>query len=115
MRHASIPAFATATAAALVPLWAWAQGQSYPYNCGYGPHMMGWGGGWFGMIFGSLVMILVLGAAIAVVILLVRRVAGPSQGAAPPARTPLDILKERFARGELDKLEFEERRRLLGD
>ena len=30
-----------------------------------------------------------------------------------PTRTPLDILKERFARGEIDKEEFEERRRVL--
>jgi putative membrane protein len=33
----------------------------------------------------------------------------------PPTRTPLDILKERFAHGEIDKEEFEERRRILGE
>lgn len=33
----------------------------------------------------------------------------------PPARTPLDIHKERFARGEIGKAEFEDRRRVLGD
>ena len=39
--------------------------------------------------------------------------APPYQG--PPSRTPLDILKERFARGEIDKQDFEERRRVLGE
>lgn len=37
----------------------------------------------------------------------------PSHHSQPPSRTPPDILKERFARGEIDK--DEERRRILGE
>lgn len=80
--------------------------------------MMGWGEGWYGMILGPLFMILVLAAVIATVVLLVRWLGGHPYGTmphAPATRTPLDILKERFARGEIDKEEFEERRRVLGD
>jgi putative membrane protein len=81
-----------------------------------GPGMM-WGWGWYGMIFGPLFMILWL-AVIAVVVLIVRWLAGPWHGMppsqTPPGRTALDILKERFARGEIDNEEYEERRRLLG-
>jgi putative membrane protein len=55
-RKASIPIFAASASAALVP--ALAQGQY-----GSGLPMMWWGGGWFGMILGPLIMILMLVAA----------------------------------------------------
>lgn len=108
----------------LVPGWARAQEAPAPdwpgwYDCG--GHMMGWGAGGFGPFFGPIFMILVLALVIAVAVLLVRWLAGAGPGAAPhhpvppPIRTPLDILKERFARGEIDKDEFEERRRSLGE
>jgi len=108
---ASIPIAAPVVAAAVLAVpgaWA-ADAPAEPYGCG--PYMM-WGGGWYGMIFGPLLMILVLAAVIAAAALLVRWLGGPSQATAV-GRMPIEILKERFARGEIDKDEFEERRRLL--
>lgn len=88
---------------------------------GYGPHMM-WAGGWYGMILGPLFMVLVIAAALAIVVVVVRALGGsayappPPQAPPHPARpTSLDLLKERYARGEIEKAEFEERRRTLGD
>ena len=106
-------------ALAIVPGVAWAQALADAERYAWGPHMMWWGGGW-AMIFGPLFMILFLAVLIAVVVLLVRWLGGPRQGTmpphhTPPSRTPLDILKDRFARGEIDKDEFEERRRVLGE
>lgn len=115
----SIPLIGMASwAVVLTPLEAWAQTQPAPYGYDCGPHMMWWDGGWYGMIFGPLFMILVLAAVIAAVVLFVRWIGGPWQGTVPPhqtvpGRTPLDILKERFARGEIDKDEYEEKRRLI--
>jgi putative membrane protein len=80
----------------------------------YGPHMMWWGGGWFGMILGPILFIVGLAIAIALALALARMI-GPQRPAAPPTRTPLDTLKERFARGEIDKAEYEDRRRALQD
>lgn len=78
----------------------------------------GWDWGWGHMIFGSLMMILFWGGMILLVVLVVRWLgvgsAGGS-GAAPPYRSARDILEERFARGEIDKDEFEERKRLLSE
>jgi putative membrane protein len=68
--------------------------------------------------FGPLFMILLLAAIVAAAVLLVKwlggtTAAGPAQ--LPPANQALNILKERFARGEIDQTEFEERRRVLGE
>lgn len=93
---------------------AWAQ-QTRPDYYGYGPHMM-WGGG-YGWFMGPIVWLLFIVVAIVVVVLLVRwlGVSGgaPESGAGAPRKTPLDILKERFAKGEIDKSEYEERRKVL--
>ncbi len=74
--------------------------------------------GWGHMIFGGLMMILFWGGIILVIVLAVRWLGGrSSQGVASelPGKRALDILQERFARGEIDKEEFEERRRILGE
>ncbi len=84
-----------------------------PGSAEYGHHGM-WGGGWGGMLFGLIMMLLVIAAIVAVVVLVVRVLARAGSGTAKPSgKTPTDILEERFARGEIDSEEFEERRRVL--
>lgn len=103
------------TLVALAPIVATAQ--PAPERYVYGPGMM-WGGDWHGMFLGPFFMIIAFAVAIAVVVLMVRLLGGFHHGPSlhhPPARTALDILKERFARGEIDKAEFEDRRRVLGE
>ena len=97
----------------LMPAAALAQQSQGPY---YGHPM--WDGGWHGWFFGPLMMILFFALVVAVVVLLVRWLGGGGHGIPmhfPPGKTPVDILKERYARGEIDKEEFEERRRVLGE
>lgn len=96
---------------------AWAQTAPDGDRYGYGPQMMWWDGGWTMMFFGPLFMIITLAALVAAIVFGVRYLGGmPGSGPLlPSAKTPLDILKERFAKGEIDKTEFEERRRVLGD
>jgi len=75
----------------------------------YGPWNEGWWG--FGMMFMSL---LFLALIVVGVVLVVRSF---SQGGQARPRSDggraLDILAERFARGEIDQQEYEERRRTL--
>jgi putative membrane protein len=95
------------------------------YDYGHG-HM--WGGHWgwhSGMIFGPFVMLLAIIGLVALIVWLVRHFSHESSrhwhghGACPRcgygrARLALDILEERFAKGEIGKEEFEEKRRVLG-
>jgi putative membrane protein len=70
------------------------------------------------MMFGGVMMIVFWGGIILLVVLLVRWIGGSSQSGSPNARprvTPLDILKERFAKGEIDKKEYDERKKALLD
>ena len=64
----------------------------------------GWGGG-FGMI-------LFWGVIIAVVVFVMRN-AGNNTEAGEGDKTPLNILKQRYARGEIGKDEFEQKKRDL--
>lgn len=78
----------------------------------------GWDWGWGHMFFGSLMMMLFWGGLILVIVLAIRWVGGgPQQGSGSqsPGKRPLDILQERFARGEIDQQEYENRKRLLSD
>ena len=70
--------------------------------------------GWYGMIFRPLFMLLLPALVTAVAVPRVRWRGGAWQGTLPLRRAPLDIRRERFARGEIDKEEFQERRRMLG-
>tara|TARA_R110002050_G_scaffold122873_1_gene241426 strand:- start:319 stop:543 length:225 start_codon:yes stop_codon:yes gene_type:complete len=69
----------------------------------FGGH--GWGMGWW-WIIGLIVLI----AVIMIAIKSMNRDTGPTQS---PGKSALDILKERYASGEIDKEEFEERKRDL--
>jgi len=81
-----------------------------------------WGGGWHDgwgwghMFFGSFMMLLFWGALIILIVLAVRYMGGgPARAGDGPAQKnrAIDILEERYARGEIDKEEFEERKQLL--
>lgn len=86
------------------------------YGYGYGPGsgmMGGWGGYGFGLLHMAF-WVVVLIAIILGIVWLVRSVAGGQ--AAPPRRSVgLDVLEERYARGEIKREEYLEKRRdILG-
>ncbi|MEP3438869.1 MAG: SHOCT domain-containing protein [Hoeflea sp.] len=87
-----------------------------PFRYGHG---MMWGGdqwGGFGMVLGPIFMILVLVGIIAAVIYVMRHMgSGIVPGTGQSSSRALDILKERYARGEIDSKEFDERKKLLSD
>ena len=73
------------------------------------------GSGWWGFVMG-LVMLLFVALLVVGIVVLVRSSsggAGAPRNAEPTSGRALDILDERFARGEIDAKEYEERRRIL--
>ena len=87
---------------------------------GWGPGdglggMMGYGGGWGDMgsmmLFGGVFWLLVLVLAVAAVIWAVRASTGDHRPSAPRrGSSALDLLEERYARGEIDRDEYVQKR-----
>lgn len=76
--------------------------------------MMGsWGMGYG--IFGSFLMLLFWALVLAGVVFLIRWLFHDGAVKSPLGyETPLDVLKKRYAKGEIDREEFESRKRDLG-
>lgn len=70
-------------------------------------HHMSWGAG----LFGGLGMLLFWGLLIATVVIAVRYALGGSHNSG--SKRAIDILNERFARGEIDEEEYRRRKQLL--
>ncbi|MCA1674496.1 MAG: SHOCT domain-containing protein [Actinobacteria bacterium] len=81
--------------------------------------MMAWG--WLGALVGLLILLLIIAVLAAGFIYLVRALRQPHAGGGdapdPPGRSrpAREILDERYARGEIDQDDYEQRRRLLGN
>lgn len=86
---------------------------------GYGPQwgmMNGWGYG-YGFGLGHMVVgVVILIVIIAVVVWLVRSVASPAMHHLPPPRrsSGLDVLEERYARGEIGRDEYLQKKKDIG-
>ena len=101
----------------LFVLLIWGNAYAQPGQYGgwhMGPGMMGnWGMGWFGMIFMMVFWVLVIVGLVFLIKWLIQATRGGGDMAGRSRSTALDILKERYARGEIDKAEFEEKKRDL--
>ncbi len=99
--------FVATPAALMVSAGAALADQSGNWGDGFG-HMM-WGGG-FGMA-GGLMMLVFWGAIIALIVFAVR---GFSSGSGSGSKSDAtEILRERFAKGEIDEEEYERRKAQL--
>jgi putative membrane protein len=81
------------------------------YGYGYGHHGIGILG--FGWILMFVVWALVIIGVIFLVKWLVAQDDKTKTAAAKPENSPLDILRERYAKGEVDKEEFEQKKKDL--
>lgn len=77
--------------------------------------MMGWGGGFGGWFMGPIMMLIFLALLVGAVVLIVRLLGGEIGGKSQRgADRSLEILRERFAKGEIDDEEFDRRKKSLG-
>ncbi len=108
MKHIMTAAAALAAALSVSP--ALAQWASHGPYYGHGD----WAGGWGHSIFGLAMMVVFWGGLILLVVLAVRWIGGGRRHGGRERGSALDILEDRFARGEIDAQEFEDRKRTLG-
>jgi putative membrane protein len=78
-------------------------------------HIWNPGMGWGTMICGGILGLLILAALVVIVVLLFMRTPTERREASsrPTSKTPMDILKERYARGEITIKEYQEMREHL--
>jgi putative membrane protein len=98
-------------ASVLVPIASYAQNapQTLDWDC-YGPWHMMHGSGWgFWWIFPILMMVLMVVACV----FMVRFVMGHGHSLRDDTSSAVRLLNERFARGEIPKEEYEEKRAIL--
>jgi putative membrane protein len=80
------------------------------YGWGHGPWMMGGNGmGWFGGIF----MVIFWIAVVIGIVFLIRWLVQSTRGGAGSGESALEILKRRYAKGEINKKEFEQKKKDL--
>ena len=98
----------------IVSPWNVAQAQQEPYRGWHmGPEMMGqWGMGGLGMIFMMAFWILLIVGLVFLIKWLVQATRGGRDTVHGSSRA-LEILKERYARSEIDKAEFDAKKRDL--
>ncbi len=75
--------------------------------------MMGWYGSGDWMEGGFIFMMFFWVLIVIAVVYLVRYTGNPRRGETPMEKTPLQILQERYAKGEIDKKEYEEKKKEL--
>ncbi len=92
----------------LVPNVAWAQDRTYEWGWGMHPMWGMWGIWGIGMM---LMMLVFWGVVITGIVFGIRWLV--SQGHGSRSDTALDILRQRYARGEINKEEFEAKKRDL--
>ncbi len=66
---------------------------------------MGWGHMWYGWFFWIIILVLL--------VFIIIRLVGNRQQSPTQNETPLDVLKKRYANGEITKEQFEEMKRDL--